>query len=264
MRKGEFSKGSTKNKKTLLQLAKKGADRPAWGSVLMTALRNYTSGQTTAYDPKFREQIFTLRPDWLPNARESLRKNARIHMAEKKNTLLDIIQNNRPVVDKAIFEPFIRSDSKYYEPEFHEMVRAAYPKLFERKPTPSSIKGAEKKKALLADAARGCVGPVTLEDRTNLRNYTYNRSLSYDPVFRETLMTIAPHWLSDKQCYRKQKIIEMIKSGETLSPSYQKTFAKFIVEDARFSEEIIISNLHKLYPEPPYGSNHSECSVSIG
>lgn len=65
LRRDWFVNSATEKKKQLLEIARRGDDKPHWKSVLGQAFYNYTSkSQKSSYDPEFDKQIRELRPDW--------------------------------------------------------------------------------------------------------------------------------------------------------------------------------------------------------
>jgi hypothetical protein len=74
-------------KATLLEIAKQGKSKPKYSrldktqGMLAMALRGYLDPKSGTYDPEFKNELFSLRPDWVFSGDE-LRKQDLLKLAE--------------------------------------------------------------------------------------------------------------------------------------------------------------------------------------
>lgn len=217
----KFKETSNKNKKEIIRLARKGADRPNQKkSHLGRALTNYTNKTSSTYDSKFAQLIKKLRPDWF----ESPQKIT----IQKKKEILKIAKSgqDRPNQKKHPLGRdicrYTQKSCKLYDPKFDKFIRKLRPDWFVSR----SEKASQNKREILKIAKSGGVKPTakTIDllnikfevMKSNLRstyvNSVYAGSNQYDRKFRSKLERTRPDWfLTSKD--KKKKIIWMAKTN---------------------------------------------------
>jgi hypothetical protein len=196
-----------KNKKQLIEMAKRGEPRPK--HPLARKLSVYICKSATAYDSEFDKEIRKLRPDWFVGI-----------IVENKNKLIEMAKRGEPKPRRK--DPLGRSFkhytsvgsharkklSKYYDSEFDKELRKLRPDWF--------VDATEYKKQLIEMAKRGEPKPKRGCHALwcVLSNYIHKTSKSYDPKFNKKIRKLRPDWFVNTAVENRKQLIEMAKRGE--------------------------------------------------
>jgi superfamily II DNA or RNA helicase len=180
-----FVDTASEKKKELLEMAKRGEERPNQRNhKLGKSLDNYIRTTSDCYDPDFTKQIKELAPHWFVDT-----------ASEKKKELLEMAKrgegrpNWRNHKLGGSLSSYTRTTHDCYDPDFTKQIKELAPHWF-------VDTASENKKELLEMAKRG-------EERPNQRNHKLGGSLSsytrtthncYDPDFTKQIKELAPHW----------------------------------------------------------------------
>ncbi len=176
------------NKKTLLEMATKGENRPSQKTKSGLALSIYTN-KSSSYDPVFDKKIRKLRPDWFVTQSEKAN--------EKKLELIRIAKNgeNRPKKKTKLgsLVDYTCKTSGVYDPVFDKQIRELRPDWF----VTVSEKANEKKLELIRIAKNGENRPKQKTKEANaLCRYT-TKGTSYDESFDKLIRKLRPDWFKN-------------------------------------------------------------------
>ena len=120
-----FEDTSRINKDELIEMAKRGEDRPNWKLSLGVALRNYITKNSKCYDAEFDAEIRELAPNWFEDT-VRINKDELIAMAKRGE--------DRPVVYKhplgGALIRYTNKSSSSYDAEFDAQIRELRPDWF--------------------------------------------------------------------------------------------------------------------------------------
>ncbi|NBO24481.1 MAG: hypothetical protein EBU93_04540 [Chlamydiae bacterium] len=185
-----------KNKKELLEMAKRGEPRPNYKKdILGRYLVRCTNSCYETFDAEFTNKIKQIVPRWFKTQFE--------RAAEKKKELLEMAKRGepRPVHKKDRMAnqltDYTCTSSKSHDAEFTNKIKQIAPHWFETR----SERAAEKKKELLEMARRGEPRSSCSKNKLgkNLVSYTCLGSTSYDAEFTKKIRQLAPHWFRDRK-----------------------------------------------------------------
>jgi superfamily II DNA or RNA helicase len=173
----------SEKKKELLEIAKRGEERPSQKTKLGKGLSHYIGTTNGCYDPDFTKQIKELASHWFIDT-----------VSGKKKELLEMAKSGeqRPSQKTKLgqsLSSYIGTTRDCYDPDFTKQIKELAPHWF-------IDTVSEKKKELLEMAKRG-------EERPNSRKHKLGRSLDscigttqgcYDPDFTKQIKELAPHW----------------------------------------------------------------------
>jgi hypothetical protein len=183
-----FIDTASENKKDLLEMAKRGEERPNQKNhKLGASLSSYINATSGCYDPDFTKQIKKLAPHWFVNQSDIAN--------EKKKDLLEMAKRGeeRPNQRKhklgKNLSSYIVTTHGSYDPEFTKQIKELAPHWF-------IDTASENKKELLEMAKRGEGRPNTMKTKLgkNLNSYIVTTHGSYDPEFTKQIKELAPHW----------------------------------------------------------------------
>ena len=210
-----LAEGVDKKKKTLLDMAKKGEQRPGMKHPLNSALRSYTSKKSFAYDLVFDHKVRKIAPQWFwsPFEANALKKRLLLEIAKKdeaRPSRKD--RSNQHPLARALMS-FTSIKSHVYDPKFTKEIKTLRPDWFyseivkQNKDTLLSMAKSKRKRPSLG-----------IKLSRSLGAYTSKNSISYDPIFAKQIRKLAPHWFSNQTqtVNRKKKILlSMAKRGES-------------------------------------------------
>lgn len=192
IRLSELTNSSTsENKRTLLEMAKRGEQRPPKLSRLGIALSNYTNDGNTSYDPAFDITVRHIAANWFLDANAAqTQKNLLLEMAERGD--------KRPAARTPLgtaLQNFIAPYSRTFDQQFADTIRAKVAHWFRSndKKLPSS---AERKERLLEMGARGERRPQDTMMGQALRAFTTKGARGYAPDFDEAIRKLRPDWFN--------------------------------------------------------------------
>lgn len=216
-------------KEVLLDMAQKGLPRPKWDTDLGVALNNYFSEKSRSYDPKFKQEIKNVNPNWLES--EYL-----LAIAKRKRELLEMSRANikRPSSTTKLGQALCRyttQNSESFDPMFNEEIR---------KNKEWFMTDDEQKIIFLNMIKRGEKLPP---ERSPLRCKLYKLMKKY-PTFSTEVKN--SNWSRDyKLRCHKETLLKMAKSGITRPTSgeyavrfYNYTNPKGQAYDEDFTNEI--------------------------
>ncbi len=177
---------AVENKKTLLDMAKNGEQKPRNKTKLRSVFDAYTKKYTCAYDSDFDKEIRKIRPDWFNYVNPSI---------EKKKTLLDMAKRKEKIppygsVLEQALRRYTNKNSNTYCFDFDKKIRSIRPDWFKEKNDSN-----KKKKQLILKANKNINRPFrTSKLGMALVRYTCKSSVCYDENFHNTIKNIAPSW----------------------------------------------------------------------
>jgi hypothetical protein len=188
-----------RNKKQLLEMAKKGLPRPKHNSKLGSLLSTYTLKSCKMYDAEFATQINTLRPDWFISQSDRVR--------QKKQKFLRMARNGEDKSklskkEKTQFGQYVTPNGRSYDPTFMEQMKIVGPIWFVGKVE-------KNKQQLLEMAKNGEDKPKSGEPlASEFRIYTRERYSYYCSDFTKEIKKLAPEWLLPIKEQRELKRIK--------------------------------------------------------
>ena len=193
-------------KKEIIELAQSGADKPQEPDhPLGSSLRNYLCPSSATYDPKFKQTLKKLRPDWFRN---------RFKSETKKKEILELAKSGANKSEKLVknLSYYLSPSSSLYDPEFRETLKKLCPDWFRNR-----FKSESKKKEILELAQSGADKPQKPDSplEWSLRKYFSPSSSVYDPEFKQKLKKLRPDWFRDSSNSesKKKEILELARSG---------------------------------------------------
>lgn len=256
----KFRETSNKNKKEIIRLARKGADRPNQKkSHLGRALTNYTNKTSSTYDSKFTQLIKKLRPDWFESAQKITDQN--------KKEIIKIAKSgqDRPNQKKhPLGRPLCRytqNSCKQYDPKFDKLIRKLRPDWFVSR----SEKASQNKREIEKIAKSGGVKPTAKKiDLLNIKfemaksnlSSTYTNSIhagskQYDERFRSNLEKIRPDWFFTAR-HKKNTIIAMAKKNmekPSRNTKLGQSFHSYMRKDHRAYDPKFYALIYKIRPD---------------
>ena len=210
------------NKCQLLEMAKNREPKPIYSAnknkrhPLAQSLMDYTSPKRSSYDSEFDKEIRALRPDWFITQHHICK--------QKKQQLLDMARNGEPKPLQSrknkhtlsgVLGAYTSKNRKHYDPEFDKEIRTLRPDWF----IGQSDLANERKNQLLQMAKNGDSKPFPevhpLGDA--LKRYILESSKVYDAEFDKKIRALRPDWFLSEFEIKKQYLLSIAKSGETLN-----------------------------------------------
>jgi superfamily II DNA or RNA helicase len=196
-----FTSSADRNKKILLEMARRSASRPLSNTKIGNVLLKYTGSKFKLSGTGFDQEIRRLAPQWFIDT-----------VDENKNILLEMARrgNARPKERTELgskLQRYSSPNSRSYDDAFDEEVRHLAPHWF--------INSADQnKKILLEMARRGEPKPLGRKNKASALNDYTSETRSFDTVFNRKIRRIAPHWFINSADQNKKILLEMARRGE--------------------------------------------------
>jgi len=202
-----FENTADKKKEELLELARKGGERPTQRNhPLGVALSHYTIKLDKSYDEVFAKKIKKVAPYWFISRSDIAN--------QKKKELLKLAKSSkkaekRPNLKTALgssFSHYTRKSSGSYDAFFTKRIKKIAPHWFENSAD-------ENKKELLKLARNGKRPIATTSLGSALCKYTSKLSGYCDAIFTKEIKKIAPHWFENSADENKKELLKLAEKG---------------------------------------------------
>jgi hypothetical protein len=233
-----------RNKQTLLNMARKGIQKPPYSTKLGMLLSNYTRQNSQSYDHVFTKNTKKIAPHWFDK------------VAKKKTLLLDMAKKGRPKPHHKTklgqtLGNYLKKSSQSYDPVFAKEIRRLAPSWFVTR----SDFANEKKKQLIEMARKKLASPRrTTKLGKALYKYTTKESGSYDPAFDKKVRRLAPNWFVtrfDVVNHKKRLLIDMARR-ELPMPSRKtkigKALYKYTLKSSESYDPVFAKEIRRLAP----------------
>jgi hypothetical protein len=189
-----------RNKRLLLEMARRGDPRPSQKNPLGSSLNRYANGGGRCYDPAFAKNIRRIAPHWFFSRSDvaNRKKTQLLLMAQRKEKRPSTHPIGKRLTD------YTNKQSRSYDPDFTKKIKALAPEWF----VPKSERVEQMKRKLLEMAGRGMQKPARGSRLVGLLYRSTNKkSDCHDPDFASKIRRLAPNWFVSKSQPKKELLL---------------------------------------------------------